>query len=144
MSDGANTWEDDLIADLRAHGGVVTKGPLTGHPLLIMTSTGAKTGESRRAILTWSRDGGNYVVAGTAGGSTSDPAWLPNVRADPNVSVEAEGRAPIKATAFVVDDATERDRLWDQHVAALPHFAAYPEQTGRVIPVVRLTPNKTD
>jgi deazaflavin-dependent oxidoreductase (nitroreductase family) len=139
MSDGANTWEDDLIADLRAHAGVVTKGPLAGDPLLIMTSTGAKTGESRRAILTWSRDGGDYIVAGTAGGSTSDPAWLPNVRADPNVSVEAEGRAPIEATAFVVEDAAERDRLWDQHVAALPHFAAYPEQTGRVIPVVRLT-----
>lgn len=142
MTDGANTWEDDLIADLRAHAGLVTKGPLTGHPLLIMTSTGAKTGESRRAILTWSRDGGDYVVAGTAGGSTSDPAWLPNLRANPLVSVEAEGRAPIEATASVVDDATERDRLWDQHVAALPHFAAYPEQTGRVIPMVRLTPDR--
>lgn len=141
MTDGANAWEDDLIADLRAHRGVVTKGPLTGHPLLIMTSTGAKTGASRRAILTWSRDGGDYVVAGTAGGARSDPAWLPNVRANSNVSVEAEGHAPIEATASVVDDATERDRLWDQHVAALPHFAAYPEQTGRVIPMVRLTPN---
>jgi len=141
MSDGANTWEDDLIADLRAHEGVVTNGPLTGQSLLIMTSTGAKTGESRRAILTWSRDGGDYVVAGTAGGSKSDPAWLPNVRANPTVTVEAEGRAPAAATATVVDDATERARLWDQHVAALPHFAAYPEQTGRVIPMVRLTPD---
>jgi len=140
MTDGANTWEDDLIADLRAHGGVVTRGPLTGHPLLIMTSTGTKTGESRRAILTWSRDGGDYVVAGTAGGSTSDPAWLSNVRANPNVSVEAEGRAAMEATASIVDDDAERDRLWDRHVAALPHFAAYPEQTGRVIPIVRLTP----
>ena len=143
MSDGSNTWEDDLIADLRAHGGVVTTGPLTGQSLLIMTSTGAKTGEPRRAILTWSRDGVDYVVAGTAGGSKRDPAWLPNVRANPIVSVEAEGRPPMTASATVVNDATERDRLWDRHVAALPHFAAYPEQTGRVIPMVRLTPDTT-
>jgi deazaflavin-dependent oxidoreductase (nitroreductase family) len=142
MTDGANSWEDDLIADLRAHGGVITKGPLTGQSLLIMTSTGAKTGESRRAILTWSRDAEDYVVAGTAGGSKSDPGWLPNVRANPNVQVEAEGRAPVTATATVADDASERDRLWDQHVALLPHFAAYPEQTGRVIPMVRLRPNR--
>ena len=138
MSGGANTWEDDLIADLRANGGVVTSGPLAGHPLLIMTSVGARSGESRRAILTWSRDGSDYVVAGTASGSTTDPAWLANVRANPSVTIEAEGRAPIAATASVVDGA-ERDRLWDQHVAALPHFAAYPDQTGRVIPMVRLS-----
>ena len=140
MTDGATTWEDDLIEDLRAHGGTVTGGPLAGHPLLIMTSTGAKTGESRRAILTWSRDGGDYVVAGTASGSKHDPAWLRNVQANPEVTIEAEGRAPFEATASIVHGA-ERDRLWDRHVAALPHFAGYPEQTGRVIPMVRLTPN---
>jgi len=142
MTDGAaNTFEDDLIADMRDHGGAVTTGRLAGHPLLIMTSRGAKTGEPRRAILTWSRDGGDYVIAGTAGGSKTDPGWLPNVRANAVVTVEAEGRAPFEARASVVEGA-ERDRLWDQHVAALPHFAAYPEQTGRVIPMVRLTPTQ--
>lgn len=139
MSDGANTWEDDLIADMRTHGGSVTSGPLAGHPLLIMTAVGARSGEPRRAILTFTRDGADYVVAGTASGSKKDPAWLANVRANPPVTIEAEGRAPFEATASVVDGA-ERDRLWDRHVAALPHFAAYPEQTGRVIPMVRLTP----
>ena len=136
--DAAARWEDDLIADIRAHGGTVTAGPMAGHPLLIMTSTGARTGKSRRAILTFSRDGGDYVVAGTASGSPTDPAWLPNVAANPQVTVEAEGRT-FTARASVVD-AAERDRLWEQHVAALPHFAAYPDQTGRVIPMVRLTP----
>jgi deazaflavin-dependent oxidoreductase (nitroreductase family) len=141
MTDGANTFEDDLVAHWRAHGGAVTSGPLAGHPLLVMTTVGAKSGEPRRAILTFTRDGSDYVVAGTASGSKSDPAWLPNVRAHPNVTLEAEGRAPFEARASVVDGA-ERDRLWDQHVAALPHFAAYPEQTGRVIPMVRLTPTQ--
>lgn len=144
MTDGAaNTFEDDLIADMRANGGAVTSGPLAGHPLLIMTSSGANTRELRRAILTWSRDGEDYVVAGTASGSPKDPAWLANIQADPNVVVEAEGRAPFDALASVAD-AAERDRLWAQHVAALPHFAGYPEQTGRVIPMVRLTQKTRD
>lgn len=141
MTDGGpNPLEDALIADMRAHGGAVTAGPLAGHPLLIMTSTGARTGEPRRAILTWSRVRGDYVVAGTAGGSPNDPAWLLNVRSNPDIVVEAEGGAPFAASASVVDDDVERERLWEQHVDALPHFAAYPEQTGRVIPMVRLTP----
>jgi deazaflavin-dependent oxidoreductase (nitroreductase family) len=136
--DAASKWEDDLIADIRAHGGAVTAGPLAGHPLLIMTSTGARTGESRRAILTFSRDGDDYVVAGSAGGAPTNPSWLPNVAANPDVEVEAEGRT-FRAKATVTD-GVDRDRLWEQHVATNPHFAAYPAQTGRVIPLVRLTP----
>lgn len=136
--DAASMWEDNLIADIRAHGGAVTVGPLAGHPLLIMTSIGARTGESRRAILTFSRDGGDYVVAGTASGAPTDPDWLRNVAANPDVTIEAEGRT-FEAKGSVAG-AAERDRLWDHHVAALPHFAAYPDQTGRVIPMVRLTP----
>jgi deazaflavin-dependent oxidoreductase (nitroreductase family) len=141
MTDSETTaFEDALIADMRAHGGAVTTGPMTGHPLLIMTSTGARSGRSRRAILTWSRDSGDYVVAGTASGSRDDPAWLHNVRSSPDVTVEAEGRPPFEARASVVDDDVERERLWQQHVDALPQFAAYPEQVRRVIPMVRLTP----
>jgi hypothetical protein len=66
-------WEEALLADMRAHDGAVTQGQLAGHPLLVMTSIGAKSGEPRRAILTFSRDGDDYV-AGTAGGSPTDPA----------------------------------------------------------------------
>jgi deazaflavin-dependent oxidoreductase (nitroreductase family) len=138
MTDWASpTFDDDVIADMRAHGGAVTEGPVKGHPLLIMTSKGAKTGEPRRALLTWSRDGDDYVVAGTAGGSPQDPAWVQNVEADPNVTVEV-GNRTSSATARIAGP-DDRARLWDQHVAALPWFAAYPEQTGRDIPMVRLT-----
>ena len=138
MSDDASAWEDNLLAEWRANGGTVTSGPLAGHPLLVMTSTGARSGEPRRAILTFSRDGADYVVAGSASGAPTDPAWLQNVRSHPEVSVEAEGRT-FPATATIVDD-TEHARLWPQHVAALPHFADYPEKAGRVIPVVRIRP----
>jgi deazaflavin-dependent oxidoreductase (nitroreductase family) len=131
-------FEDNLIAEMRANGGKVTSGPMAGHPLLVMTSTGAVSGKPRRAIVTFSRDAGDYVIAGSASGAPTDPAWFHNVQANPDVAVEAEGRT-FDATASVVG-GPERDRLWDQHVAALPHFAAYPEQAGRVIPIVRLTP----
>lgn len=131
-------FEDNLIADMRAHGGEVTTGPLAGEPLLVMTSTGAKSGEARRAIVNFSRDGGDYAIAGSAAGRPNDPAWVANIRANPNVTVEADGRT-FEATAAVADGA-DQDRLWGQHVATLPKFAGYPEQSGRVIPMVRLTP----
>jgi deazaflavin-dependent oxidoreductase (nitroreductase family) len=134
----ASAWEEQLIAEMRANGGEVTSGPLAGHPLLIMTSRGAKSGKPRRVILTYHRDGGDYVVAGTASGSPTDPAWLHNLEADPVVTVEVRNEV-LDATATIVTGA-DRDRLWDAHVRALPWFADYPKQTGRVIPMVRLTP----
>ena len=136
MTDAA-TWEEQLIADMRAHDGKVTSGPLAGHPLLVMTSRGAKSGADRRSILTYHRDGDDYIVAGTAGGSKTDPAWIHNVEAEPDVRVEI-GTDGFDATASLVEDASERDRLWDDHVQALPWFADYPAQTGRVIPMVRI------
>ena len=63
----AKAWEDQLINEMRAHDGKVMSGPLAGHPLLVLTSTGAKSGEDRRAILTYHRDGSDYVVAGVRG-----------------------------------------------------------------------------
>jgi len=62
-------FENSLIQQMRANDGKVTSGPLAGHPLLVLSSSGAKTNEPRRAILTFSRDNGDYIVAGTAGGS---------------------------------------------------------------------------
>jgi deazaflavin-dependent oxidoreductase (nitroreductase family) len=131
-------FERNMIEDMRAHGGKVTSGPMAGQPLLIMTSKGAKTGEPRTAILTFTRDGDAYVVAGSKGGAPTDPLWLTNLRANPEVEVEAEGRK-VRVRASEAKGA-DRDRLWERHVAALPAFAEYPEKSGRVIPMVRLTP----
>ena len=136
-SHAAVSFEDTLIEDMRAHDGRVTQGPLAGHPLLVMWSTGARSGEPRRSVLTWSRDGHDYIVAGTAGGSPKDPAWVHNIAANPDVTIEV-GTRTYAATARI--DESDRARLWDQHVAALPWFAAYPEQVGRDIPMIRITP----
>ncbi len=123
---------------MRAHDGKITTGPLAGHPILIMTSKGARSGHERRALLTFSRDNGDYLVAGTAGGSPTDPAWMHNLQADPQVKVEVDNRT-FDATATIAE-GEERNRLWRQHVETLPWFAGYPAQTGRVIPMFRLTP----
>jgi deazaflavin-dependent oxidoreductase (nitroreductase family) len=136
MTDAA-AWEEQLIAEMRANGGKVDDGPLAGHPLLIMTTRGARSGADRRSILTYHRDGGDYIVAGTAGGSKKDPAWIHNIKADPSVDLEVDNDQ-VAATATIVDDDAERQRLWDDHVRALPWFADYPAQTGRVIPMVRI------
>lgn len=134
-------FENAVLADVRAHGGQVTEGWMTGEPVLFLTSTGLKSGLPRRHILNFSRDGDAYVVAGTAGGAPTDPKWVANVRANATVSVEADGRV-FEGTATVAegDSNSERLRLWNQHVATIPRFADYPEQTGRAIPMVRITP----
>ncbi len=135
-------FENGLIADMRANGGAVTMGSLAGQPLLLMVSKGARTGQPRRAILTFTRSGPDYVIAATKDGDADDPAWLSNLRRNPDVTIEAMGRA-FEAKATVADDA-DRDRLWELHVAALPDFAEYPAKSGRVIPMVRLTPIDPD
>ena len=133
-----SAWETALIADLRANGGTPSDGPLKGHPILLLYSTGAKSGEERRAILTYSMDGDAFIVAGTAGGSPVEPKWVANVEKTPSVELEiATDR--FAATAEVLRDGAERDRLWAAHVERLPWFGEYPEQTGgRTIPVVRI------
>jgi deazaflavin-dependent oxidoreductase (nitroreductase family) len=134
----ANAWEDALISDLRANGGTPSEGPLAGHPLMLMYATGAKSGERRRSILTYSRDGDALVVAGTAGGSSKAPAWIANVTAEPRVTLEVDNEV-FEAEA-TPSEGVERDRLWAQHVDQLPWFADYPAQVGgRLIPMVRLT-----
>ena len=138
MTFDKEAFEEQVINDMREHGGEISSGPMAGTRLLVLTTTGAKTGERRRALLFFSKDGADYVIAGTASGSTRDPAWLRNLAAHPAPSVEVDGRQ-FEASATITEGA-ERDRLWQQHLEAQPQLAAHAEQAGRTIPMVRLTP----
>lgn len=132
-------WTQNLMAELRATG-VVAAGFLAGKPHLIMTSTGARSGEPREAILSFVREGESYVVAGTKSGAPTDPAWVRNITANPVVKVEAELKT-FQATAHIVTDGATYQRLWDAMVESRPDFAAYPEKAaGRKIPVIILEP----
>ena len=136
MTDYAD-WTKNLIADIRANGRP-TSGYFEGRPVMVLTTTGSKTGEPREAVVSFSRDGDDYIVVGSKSGEPDDPSWFKNLIANPVVTVEADGRT-FQARATVAE-GTDRDALWDGHVAEHPQFAEYPSKTTRVIPIARLTP----
>jgi deazaflavin-dependent oxidoreductase (nitroreductase family) len=125
-----------LIADMRAHDGEVTSGPMAGWPLMILMTTGRKTGRGRRAIVTYTRHGSHYVIAASNRGSPTNPTWFHNLDVHPEVMVEAAGEV-FRARARVATGA-ERDRLWEQHVVERPEVRVDPANTKRVIPMILL------
>ncbi|MBK4346039.1 nitroreductase/quinone reductase family protein [Lacisediminihabitans changchengi] len=134
-----SNWNDSVITEFRANNGVVG-GPFAGAHLLLLTTTGAKTGEPRVSpVMPSVRDGRLYIVASKAGADTS-PAWFHNLVAHPEVFVELatdDGVETYDARAVVLD-RSERDRIYASIAATNPAFAGYQEKTDRVIPVVEL------
>ena len=135
--DDRHAYTRDLIADMRAHGGVPSTGYFAGRRLLILTTTGAKTGEPRTAVLAYRPEGDRWIIAGSKGGAPTDPAWVSNLRADPHVTIEVNNEV-IPATATIEADGPERDRLWAAHVVEMPGFGEYPSKTDRIIPMIIL------
>jgi deazaflavin-dependent oxidoreductase (nitroreductase family) len=125
-----------LVDDFRAHGGKVTSGPFVGRDLLLLTTTGARTGQPRLAPLVYDRDGDRLVIVGSKRGEPTHPAWYFNLLANPIVTVEV-GAERFQARAVVARDA-ERDRLFAARVTKSPVFAEYQQQTERILPVVLL------
>jgi len=99
-----------------------------GATILILTTTGAKTGQPRTSVVTYTRDGDAYVVAASKNGMPTNPAWFANLVANPTVTIETEGKT-TEAKAEVAL-GSDRDELWDRHVLAYPAFADYPPMTG--------------
>jgi deazaflavin-dependent oxidoreductase (nitroreductase family) len=130
-------FNDDLIAHFRKNRGVVTEGPFAGRDLLVLTTTGAKSGKPRTHPLVYTRDGGRYVIIASKGGAPTHPAWYHNLRAHPVVIVEV-GSEEFRAKATPVARGPERRRLYDQHAAINPGFKTYEQKTDRVIPAILL------
>ena len=134
MSD-RNDFNEKLIAEFRANGGKVS-GMFAGRPMLLLTTTGAKSGLKRTTPLVHTRDGDRIVVIASKGGAPTNPAWYHNLVANPTVTVEL-GTEKFPAKATVVTGA-ERDRLFAAQAALMPAFAEYETKTTRQIPVVVL------
>jgi deazaflavin-dependent oxidoreductase (nitroreductase family) len=129
-------WTRSLIADMRAHGGRPSTGWAAGKPFVILTSKGAKTGKDRIAIVTYHKDDNHWVIAASKGWADENPGWYHNLKAHPDAMIEVDNElVPVQATEAT---GAERDRLWNDHVAALPEFGAYPAKTDRVIPMLVL------
>lgn len=126
----------DLIAHLRANAGQASSGPFAGRPLVILRTTGARSGQHRETPLVYTRSGDDYVVIASKGGAPSNPSWYHNLVADPLVTLEILGES-FGARARVAK-GEERDRLYRNQAAMMPAFAEYEEKTSRKIPVVVL------
>lgn len=127
-----------IIAEFRAHGGKVG-GPFEGAPLLLLTSTGAKSGERRTAPVMYLPDGERMVIFASKAGAPTNPAWYHNLLANPSATVEV-GTATVDVDARVAS-GEERERLFRRQANLYPQFADYAQKTTRQIPVVVLQPN---
>ena len=107
-----------------------------GRPLLLLTTTGAKSGQQRVSPLVYTTDGDHIVIIASKGGAPTNPDWYHNVVANPVVTVELPGDT-FQARATVAEGA-ERERLYNAQAALMPGFAEYQEKTTRQIPVVVL------
>ena len=137
MSNSFNDFNRGLIEDMRAHGGKPTGGPFKGRDVLILTTTGAKSGETRANPLVYTRDGNRLVIIASKGGAPTHPAWFHNLNAHPTVTVEVLGDR-FQARATVIDSEEEYERLYQHHAEINPGFHDYRRKTTRKIPVVVL------
>ena len=137
MSTSPGDFNARIIEEFRANDGVVG-GMFEGVPLLLLHHTGAKSGQERVNPLAYQRDGDRYVVFASKGGAPTNPDWLYNLRANPEVTIEV-GTETLAAVAGEAS-GEERERLFRTQVENVPQFGEYEKQTDRVIPVIVLTP----
>jgi len=110
-----------------------------GMPVVMLTTTGRKSGKLRTTMLTSPvQDGDRYVLVASNGGDDRDPAWLLNLRANPTVEVSIDGTT--RAMTARVASPDEKAELWPRVVAGYKGYANYQTRTDRDIPLVILTP----
>jgi deazaflavin-dependent oxidoreductase (nitroreductase family) len=131
----AQNWNEKIITQFRQNGGKQVGS--FGDRLLLLRTTGAKSGRERLNPLAFTRDGDDYVVVASKGGAPTHPDWYRNLLTNPDVVVEV-GAERFAAKAVVAEGA-EAARLFDQHASAMPGFHDYKKRTTRVLPVIRLT-----
>jgi deazaflavin-dependent oxidoreductase (nitroreductase family) len=131
----ANDFNDKIIAEFRANGGKLG-GPFEGAPVLLLHTTGARSGHERVNPVMYQRVGDDYAVFASKAGAPTNPDWYHNILAHPGVQAEI-GAQTLPLTARVAQ-GDERDQIWSAQKSAYPGFAEYEEKTSREIPVVIL------
>ncbi len=131
-------WNTQVIEEFRANGGKLG-GSMAGRPLLLLHHAGAKSGIARVSPLVYQGLDNGFAVFASKGGADENPAWLHNLNANPEASIEV-GTEVVAVTARVAS-GEEHDRIWAQQVQDFSFFGDYQEKTARdVIPVVVLEP----
>ena len=138
-----NDWNRQLIEEFHTNAGKVG-GMFEGKPLLLLTTTGAKSGKRHTTPLAYLPDSDRLVVIASKGGSPKNPDWYHNLVAHPEVTVEVgngSGIETFEATATVIT-GEERDQLYAKQAEVFPGFAEYQAKTSRQIPVIALERRK--
>ncbi len=138
MSDmgNVNDFNQQIIAEFRENEGVVG-GMFEGLPLLILHSTGAKSGQERLSPLAYQAVGDSWAIFASKAGAPTNPDWYHNVVANPDASIEV-GTETVAVRARVAE-GDERTRIFETQKANVPQFAEYEKSAGdREIPVVVL------
>lgn len=130
-----NNFNERIIEEFRTNQGIVG-GPFAGAPMLLLATTGAKSGQPRTNPLVYLPDGDRFIIFASKGGAPNNPAWYHNLVAHPETTIEV-GAETIPVTAAVIS-GEERDRLYATQASLRPAFADYQEKTARRIPVIAL------
>lgn len=135
MSDGMDmlAFNRQIIDEFRANDGKVT-GMFADAPLVLLTTTGAKSGQPRTSPLVYTKDGDQIVIIASKAGAPTDPDWYRNLLANPAVTIELPGDTYLAQARIA--EGEERDRLFAAQAALMPNFAEYQRNTERLIPVV--------
>ncbi len=136
-SETINAFNKDIIDEFRTNGGKVS-GQFANADLLLLHTTGAKSGERRVSPLAFFRIDGRLIIIGSFAGAPVSPAWVHNLRANAAAHVEV-GTDAFDVTARELP-AGERDAIFPKITAAAPGFAEYQSKTSRVIPLFELQP----
>ena len=135
--DEMKSFNQTVIDEFRANGGETT-GPFAGAPLLLLNSTGAKSGETRTSPVVHTRDGDRFIIIASKAGADTNPNWYHNLVTHPRATIVVGAETiPVEAS---VASGEERTRLYDAQAALMPNFAEYAQATTREIPVFILTP----
>jgi deazaflavin-dependent oxidoreductase (nitroreductase family) len=136
MSEGATLFGEEHVRRYCETGGEVGHVWKEGSTVLLLTTTGRKSGEPRTTPLIYAQDGDRYVIVASKGGAPEHPGWYENLQKDPNVELQVLDEVfPARARTA---EGEERERLWAKANEVWPHYAEYQEKTDREIPVVVL------
>jgi deazaflavin-dependent oxidoreductase (nitroreductase family) len=127
-----NDFNSQVVDEFRANAGKVG-GYFEGRPMMILTTTGARSGQPRVHPLVYTTDGDDYVIIASKGGGPANPDWYHNLLANPVATVEV-GTKTFEVRARLTEGA-ERRRLYDAQAAIMPGFAEYETKTTREIPL---------
>jgi deazaflavin-dependent oxidoreductase (nitroreductase family) len=133
-------WNQRIIEEFHAKGG--RRITNFGDNLLLLTSTGSRSGEERTTPVMYHREKDSLVIIASKGGAPEHPSWYHNLKAHPEASVEVAGDGGIMKVAVRAREAhgEERERIFADRVAIAPTFADYERKTSRSIPVIVLEP----